>query len=144
MLKVFGELKAGDPQLFKEVVQAAREEPGSGEFLVLRTWGELENCAAFVARHQFDIDNNKLRAQLTAAEWNFVEGMVNCTRESHKEGRKKAHKVAAQRSERFVKWYLDNNQAMKQIAKLQAKVKRRPSQSTMEQDWSNLKQQLFN
>lgn len=144
MLKVFSDLKASDEQIFKEVVQAAYAEPGSEQWFVMRTWGEIENTAKFVAAHQFEIDAQKLSSQLTACEWNYVQGLINTPRESHREARMKQHKVNAQRSERFVKWFLDNNEAMKTIAELQARVKRRPSQSTMSQEWDNLSKSLFN
>ncbi len=144
MISAFSDLKVNDQQLFNEVVQAAYAEPGSEQWFVMRTWGEIENTAKFVAAHQFEIDAQKLSAQLTSAEWNFVQGLINTPRESHRLARQKIHKANSQRSQRFLEWYLSNNQVMKDIAELQAKVKRRPSQSSMQQDWGNLKQQLFN
>ncbi len=50
----------------------------------------------------------------------------------------------ATRSERFVKWFLDNNQALVELVDLEKKVKGRRMPSEMNSEWQNLSQQLFN
>jgi len=138
MLKVFSELKANSPQLFSECIAKASAEPGSEGWLVLRTWGELANTAKFMAAHQFEIDANKIRAQLTPMEFTFVEGLVNTNRASHIESRKAQHKTLAQRSERFVKWFMENNEALLELEKLKTKVAGRRMPSQANDEWSKI------
>ncbi len=92
----------------------------------------------------FQIDSQKIAAQLTSMEWSYVEGMVNTTRTSHIEARKAQHKTMAQRSERFLKWFLDNNAALVELAEMETKIKGRRMPSESSTEWANLSQQLFN
>ncbi|MGH1430460.1 MAG: hypothetical protein ACRBB4_04990 [Neptuniibacter sp.] len=138
MLKVFSELKSNSPQLFSECVAQASATPGAEGWLVLRTWGELANTAKFMAAHQFEIDSNKIRSQLTPIEFTFVTGLVNTNRASHIEARKSQHKVYVQKSERFVKWFIENNEALLELEKLKTKVAGRRMPSQASDEWSKI------
>ena len=143
MIKIFSELKATDLELFKEVVKAAYAEAGSESWFVMRTWGEIESAAKFTSAHSWEIDVDVIRSKLTGAEWNFIKGLVNNTKDSFKDSRQRAHKVSAQRSERFVNSYLSKQETRLQMAELQSKLKKRPSDDKNKQ-WENLSKQLFN
>lgn len=144
MLKVFSDLKSNSPQLFSECIAKASAEPGAEGWLVLRTWGELQSCSKYMREHMFEVDSNKIRAQLTPMEFTFVEGMVNCTRTSHVEARQKQHKTCAQRSERFLKWFLENNEALLELEKLKTKVAGRRMPSQRDDEWAKVAEGLFN
>ena len=144
MLKIFSELKASSSDLFNECLQAAYKETGSEGWLVLRTWGEIQRTAKYVSEHMFEVDSNKIRSQLTPMEYTFVEGLVNCNRESHIEARKSQHKTMAQRSERFVKWFLENNAAIVELEKLKTKIAGRRMPSQRDDEWAKVAEGLFN
>lgn len=142
MLKIFSDLKRADDQLFDDVVKACKAED-DGTWFVTKTYGELKQAAEFISHHSWEIDMVKLQPRFTAYEWTMLNSLLQTSKPAKLEAREQQCKTAAQRTERFVKHWLDTNDLRKQIADMQSQVQRRKLKSDMQEGWDKL-QKIFN
>ena len=85
----------------------------------------------------------KLQPRFTAYEWTMLNSLLQTNKPAKLEAREHQCKIAAQRTERFVKHWLDTNDLRKQIADMQSQVQRRELKSDMQEGWDKL-QKIFN
>lgn len=142
MLKIFSDLKRADDQLFDDVVKDCKAED-DGTWFVTKTYGELKQAAEFISHHSWEIDMTKLQPRFTAYEWTMLNSLLQTNKPAKLEAREQQCKTAAQRTERFVKHWLDTNDLRKQIAEMQSQVQRRKLKSDMQEGWEKL-QKIFN
>jgi hypothetical protein len=142
MLKIFSDLKRADDQLFDDVIKACKAED-DGTWFVMKTYGELRQAAEFISHHSWEIDMAKLQPRFTSYEWTMLNSLLQTSKPAKLEAREQQCKTAAQRTERFVKHWLDTNDLRKQIADMQSQVQRRKLKSDMQDGWEKL-QKIFN
>lgn len=142
MLKIFSDLRDNDNQLYADVVTACKAEPDSTSWFVTKTFGELKQAAEFISHHSWKIDMGKLQPRFTAYEWTLLNSLLQTTKPEKISAREQQAKTAAQKTERFVKHWLETNETRMQIAELQSQIKRRKLKSDFAEGWEKL-QKIF-
>ncbi|WP_096087613.1 hypothetical protein [Agaribacterium haliotis] len=142
MLKIFSDLRDNDNQLYADVVAACKAEPDSNSWFMTKTFGELKQAASFINAHSWEIDMQKLMHRFTSYEWTILQSLLQTNKPAKLEAREQQCKTAGQKTERFVKHWLETNETRMQIAELQSQIKRRKLKSDFDEGWEKL-QKIF-
>jgi len=141
MLKIFSDLKSADELLYEDVVTACKADD-DGTWFITKTFGEIKQVAQFIQAHSWEVDMAKLQPRFTSYEWTLLTSLLQTNKPTKLEAREQQCKTAAQKTERFVKHWLDTNETRKQIAEMQSRIKRRKLKSDMQEEWEKL-QKIF-
>ena len=126
MLKCWAQLKEQDYELYKKCVNEGLKQPGSANWLVARTFGDLEHLKHQVEEIGIGFNPINIYKRLTVAERVVVDNLLRYTNRDKVDKWRSNHKINAQRSERWVKWFLNHQDDLLDLEKLQAKCNRKP------------------
>ena len=127
MLKCWKDLKSESEETYKKCIDDGQQQPGAASWLVLRTWGDLELLASQIDKMGVGYNPSQIYQRLTVCERCLIDNLLRTTNVDKIEKWKSNHKVNAQRSERWCKWWLDHQDDLEELAELEKRCKRKPA-----------------
>ncbi|WP_031432182.1 hypothetical protein [Methylomarinum vadi] len=143
-IKIVSELKQNNPALFAEVEKRLKAIPGSAEWYMKLTAGELQRLANFVEMHSMNFTSEQERYvfdNLEPAERNVVDMLIKQSGDDVIKKVQSICKTKNERSKRYIESIIEDISAEQEIEQLvsEAKSNRTSKKSDVQRDWERVK-----
>ncbi|MEW8611810.1 MAG: hypothetical protein AB2610_01505 [Candidatus Thiodiazotropha sp.] len=143
-IKIVSELKQDNPALFAEVEKRLKAIPGSAEWYMRMSAGELQRLASFIDIHGMNFTSERelyVFGKLEPAERNVIDMLLKQSGDAVIKKVQSICKTKGERTKRYIESICEDISAEQEIEKLvsEAKSNRTSKKSDVQRDWERVK-----